>query len=106
MEHHRCQGHDGVDTDIPTRFEGMIVTKTAFGYVDHTIRKAIFMFFQIFAYALRPCIMKPGLVPFDRWMFLNWFVQFSFDGAMIAWCGPHVAWYFLISVLFAGSIHP
>merc|ERR1719210_890925 len=51
-------------------------------------------------------MMKPNLVPFDRWMFLNWFVQFSFDGLIVAWCGPTVVWYFLLSLLFAGSIHP
>jgi sphingolipid delta-4 desaturase len=106
MDHHRNQGIDDKDTDIPTYLEGFLITRTATGYVDHCMRKAIFMFFQIFGYALRPCILKPGLTPFDRWMACNWAVQFSFDGLMIAWLGPSAAWYFLFSTFFAGSIHP
>jgi sphingolipid delta-4 desaturase len=58
MAHHRNQGLWGTDTDIPTELEAMLVTRTATNYVDHTIRKTIFMFFQIFGYALRPMIMK------------------------------------------------
>lgn len=33
--------------------------------------EAIFMFFQIFAYALRPMFIKPDLVPFDGWVLCN-----------------------------------
>jgi len=106
MEHHRCQGHDGVDTDIPTWLEAKLITSTAFGYVDHTLRKLVFMFCQIFAYALRPCLSKPQLVPKDRWLCFNWAVQLAFDGSMMAWLGPKVMLYFLLSTFFAGSIHP
>eukprot|EP00971_Amphidinium_carterae_P339365 6477122-Amphidinium_carterae.1 len=34
--------------------------------------QAIFMFFQIFAYAFRPMMIKPDLVPKDGWIVLNW----------------------------------
>ncbi|CAE8721602.1 unnamed protein product [Polarella glacialis] len=102
----RYQGVDGVDCDIPTRLEGWLVTTTATGYWDHAARKVIFMFFQIFAYALRPVMVKPDLVTNDRWMLLNYAVQFSFDGLMAYWLGPRVVLYFLLSTFFAGSIHP
>lgn len=37
----------GVDTDIPTALEGYLITSTATCYVDHTLRKAIFMLCQV-----------------------------------------------------------
>jgi len=106
MEHHRYQGRDGIDTDIPTRLEGWLISDTATCYVDHTIRKAAFMFCQIFAYALRPMCIKPTLVPFDKWMLLNYIVQFGFDGLMAWIFGPKVLVWFIGSTFFAGSIHP
>lgn len=106
MEHHRYQGHDFVDTDLPSRLEGYIITDTATGYIDHTIRKAAFMFCQIFAYAFRPMLTKPELVPKDGWIIANWMVQLTFDGLMVAWLGPKVMLYFLLSTFLAGSIHP
>jgi sphingolipid delta-4 desaturase len=107
MDHHRYQGHDDKDTDIPTYLESYVVTDTACGYIDHTLRKAFFMFNQIFAYALRPCLLKPEMVPtHDPFLFLNWAVQIAFDGAMVYWLGPKVMLYFLFSTFFAGSLHP
>ena len=75
MEHHRYQGEDGVDTDIPTALEAWLITKTSHSYLEHTVKKAVFMFFQIFAYAFRPMCVKPSLVPKDSWIALNWAVQ-------------------------------
>ena len=75
MEHHRYQGDEGIDTDIPTELEAFLVTKTATSYVDHTLRKFVFMFCQIFAYAFRPMLVKPDLVPKDKWIVMNWAVQ-------------------------------
>jgi sphingolipid delta-4 desaturase len=106
MEHHRYQGDEGIDTDIPTELEAFLVTKTATSYVDHTLRKFVFMFCQIFAYAFRPMLVKPDLVPKDRWIVMNWAVQIAFDGAMVYLFGPKVMLYFLLSTFFAGSIHP
>jgi len=106
MDHHRYQGDMDLDTDIPTFLEGKFVTHTSFGYVDHTLRKAIFMFCQIFAYALRPCLLKPEVVPFGGWLALNWAVQLTFDGLMAYLFGPKALLYLLFSTFFAGSIHP
>jgi len=106
MDHHRYQGDHDLDTDIPTMLEGKLTTTTATGYVDHCLRKAVFMFFQIFAYALRPCLTKPEVVPFGGWLALNWAVVLTFDAALVMWLGPKVLLYFLLSTFFAGSIHP
>jgi len=117
MEHHRHQGTHGVDTDIPTALEAYLITGTSGSYVTHTAKKAVFMFCQIFAYAFRPMMVKPEVVPMDRWLLINWVSQLSFDGAMCYaaafWfpspVGGHwfnVMWYLLFSTLLAGSIHP
>jgi sphingolipid delta-4 desaturase len=106
MEHHRHQGLEEVDTDLPTWLEGLLITRTATSYADHTLRKAVFMFCQIFFYAFRPCLVRPDLTTFDSWVASSWLLQLSFDALMIAWLGPQVAWYFLLSLFFAGSIHP
>jgi len=107
MEHHRYQGHDGKDTDIPAPLECYCVSDTALGYVDHTLRKAVFMFCQIFAYAFRPMLVKPDLVPTnDPFLWLNWLVQIAFDATMVYCCGLKVMLYFLLSTFVAGSIHP
>ena len=39
--------------------------------------QAIFMFFQIFAYALRPMFIKPDLVPLDGWVLCNFLAPWS-----------------------------
>lgn len=106
MDHHRYQGQEQDDTDIPTRLEGYVISDTAFGYVDHTVRKAVFMFFQIFAYALRPMLVKPTLVPKDWWIVANWAAQLAFDLLVVLCLGPSAMLYLLLSVFFAGSIHP
>mmetsp|Transcript_103927 Transcript_103927/g.247361 ORF Transcript_103927/g.247361 Transcript_103927/m.247361 type:complete len:333 (+) Transcript_103927:55-1053(+) len=106
MEHHRYQGQDGVDTDIPTRLEGWFLTDTSTCYLDRTCRKAVFMFLQIFFYALRPTFVKPSLVVGDVWMVVNYIIQFSFDGLMVYLFGPKVMIWFLGSSFLAGSIHP
>ena len=106
MEHHRYQGADGVDTDIPTPLEAWLITGSATGRVDHACRKAVFMFLNIFAYALRPMLVKPDLVPKDRKIALNWAIQLSYDAALFAVGGRGALGYLLLSTFFAGSIHP
>lgn len=110
LEHHRYQGHDGVhtDADLPSWLECWLVTGTVIGgYWDHTLRKAVFMFCQIFAYALRPMFVRPDMMPSgDPGLVYNWIVQLSFDFLMMYCFGWRVIFYFLLSTFFAGSIHP
>jgi len=106
MAHHAQQGTDGIDTDIPTYLEAWLISGTATSYVDHTFRKFVFMFCQIFGYALRPMIVKPDLVPFDRWILLNWVVVLGFDVVILTCFGRSALLYLLLSTFFAGSIHP
>ena len=106
MAHHAQQGDDGIDTDIPTYLEAWLISGTATSYIDHTLRKFVFMFCQIFGYALRPMIVKPDLVPVDRWILLNWAVVLAFDAVILTCFGRSALLYLLLSTFFAGSIHP
>jgi len=111
LEHHKFQGHDDelhTDADLPSLLECHLISGSVVGgYVDHTLRKVIFMFFQIFAYAFRPMFIKPEMMPYnDPYFYMNWMVVILFDGLMIYCFGPKVMLYFLVSTFFAGSIHP
>jgi len=107
MEHHRYQGDHLFDTDIPSKLEAYLITESVFGgYIDHTLRKIVFMFFQIFGYALRPMFIKPDIVSIDRWLVLNWAICLAFDAAIVFTLGFNALLYLLVSTFLAGSIHP
>ncbi|KAI8895471.1 fatty acid desaturase-domain-containing protein [Globomyces pollinis-pini] len=96
MEHHTLQGSDGVDTDLPTKIEGVLFSSF--------IGKIVFCFFQILFYALRPMFVK--LQPFTSWHAINWVFQFSSMGAMIYFWGINPFLYFVTSTFLAGCFHP
>lgn len=106
MAHHREQGVDGVDTDIPTKIEAWFVTDTSTTYIGHTVKKAAFMFCQIFFYALRPCFMRPDMIVHDAMLAKNWIAQMSFNAVLVYFFGWNAYLYMLLSSFFAGSIHP
>ncbi|GAA5962978.1 hypothetical protein JCM21900_004330 [Sporobolomyces salmonicolor] len=96
IEHHKFLGEDGIDTDIPSRLE-LIVLRNVLG-------KAFFCTFQIFFYALRP-----GFIRYQaptRWIALNMITQFSFDVLVVKTLGWSSLLYFLLSSHMAGSLHP
>eukprot|EP00051_Salpingoeca_urceolata_P033387 m.20490 g.20490 ORF g.20490 m.20490 type:complete len:355 (+) comp6178_c1_seq1:152-1216(+) len=95
-EHHKMQGVDGIDTDVPTQFELCL-----FGSV---VGKLFFCINQIFFYALRPMFVRDQ--PLDRWSFLNMGIQGAFVGATVSWLGMGPVWYLLMSSYLAGSLHP
>jgi len=105
-KHHKFQGHDGIDTDIPSVLETVIFSTRSICYVDRVLRKFLFLFFQIFAYALRPVIQQPQFCVFDKWLALNWLVQCIFNFVMVYFFGFGIMYYFLLSTFFAASIHP
>jgi len=96
QEHHRYQGLEGVDTDLPTKLEGVLLSNV-FG-------KLFFATCQILFYALRPMIVKQQV--FTKWHAFNWATQFSFNAAVVATFGWGPIFYFLASDFMAGSLHP
>eukprot|EP00758_Cryptobia_borreli_P005063 Tbor_TRINITY_DN4719_c0_g2::TRINITY_DN4719_c0_g2_i1::g.16917::m.16917/K04712/DEGS; sphingolipid 4-desaturase/C4-monooxygenase len=99
-EHHRYQGWDGVDTDIPSSVETILFRST--------IGKFIFACFQIVFYALRPCIVRKIKISFPQVM--NWvvFIAVWYGLYMIfGWDRTSAAWgYTLLSTFLAGCLHP
>lgn len=96
LEHHRYQGVDGVDTDIPTAFEGRFFT-TPF-------RKLMWVFLQPFFYAIRPLYVNPK--PMQSMDFQNMLSQSVFLGLLYSVCGISSIGYLLMATLFGLGLHP
>lgn len=69
LEHHRYQGDEKLDTDIPTQLEAKLFC-TTFG-------KVVWMFLQPLFYALRPLFVRP--LPPSTTEIVNVVLQLSFD---------------------------
>ncbi|CAK7568584.1 MAG: sphingolipid delta-4 desaturase [Sporothrix epigloea] len=96
LTHHKSLGVDGLDTDLPTAAEALVL--------DSILGKAFFCTFQIFFYALRP--MAVMRIPFTKVHVLNVLVQGVFDLILVKTCGFQPLLYLLLSSFLAGSLHP
>ncbi|KAF9486257.1 dihydroceramide delta(4)-desaturase [Pholiota conissans] len=96
IEHHKFQGQDGVDTDLPTKLEIMLL--------NNVLGKVFFATFQILFYALRPTFVRSQRL--TRWHFLNIIVQVIFDYILVSTYGARPLIYLIMSSFFAGSLHP
>jgi sphingolipid delta-4 desaturase len=96
LTHHKALGVDGLDTDLPTKFEAI--------FLDSVLGKAFFCTFQILFYALRPMMVLT--LPFTGLHFLNLVVQLGFDAILVWSCGWNSLAYLIMSSFLAGSLHP
>ncbi|CCG84573.1 protein of unknown function [Taphrina deformans PYCC 5710] len=96
LDHHKHLGVDGIDTDLPTRFEAL--------FLQNVLGKAFFATFQIFFYAIRPMMVKA--MPFTMLHLTNLFTQLVFDYCLVSFFGWKSLLYLLLSSFFAGSLHP
>jgi len=96
MDHHKYQGDDHLDTDIPSPIEAKLLSNFP--------GKLVFLFNQTWFYAFRPLFVKPQ--KFTTWHAINFAIQFGFDAFVIKYWGLHCFLYLFVSVHFAGSIHP
>lgn len=94
--HHWDQGKDGIDVDIPTPTEA----NTFRGFIG----KLIWFLNQIFAYAFRPIFVKP--IKLTKWQIYNIIFQVAAMAIFLPFAGWSGLLYLLLSLLFAGSIHP
>ncbi|KAJ3337093.1 hypothetical protein HDU93_001666 [Gonapodya sp. JEL0774] len=100
MDHHRFQGVDGIDGDIPTELEAWLL--------DNFFGKLFFLTFQIFFYAFRPLIAAN---PISYRTPMNWYLSsVVFQAASMAlvwraWGWPAIL-YLLLSVFLGASLHP
>lgn len=96
LEHHRYQGVDGTDVDIPTAAEGKFFT-TPF-------RKFLWVLFQPFFYAIRPLIVSPK--PKTTYDYINIASQVVFVTAIYQTLGFFPIFYFLMATFFGLGLHP
>lgn len=96
LEHHRFQGVDGVDMDIPTLTEGRLVA--------NPLTKSIWVLLQLFFYALRPLFLKPK--PPGWWELVNLLAQLALDFAAVVFFGWRSLGYLLLSTFVGGGMHP
>ena len=69
IEHHKYQGDDEMDVDIPSRLEARLFTTT--------FTKFLWVLLQPFFYALRPLFLRPKSI--TSLEVLNFVVQLTFD---------------------------
>lgn len=94
--HHRYQGDEKLDTDLPTLLEAKLFC-TTFG-------KFCWLCLQPFFYAFRPLIvypMSPTLMEY-----INFIIQFTFDGLIWYFLGGKVLVYLLSGSAMAMGLHP
>jgi sphingolipid delta-4 desaturase len=107
MDHHRFQGVEGVDGDLPTDLEAMLF--------NNTFGKLLFCSIQIIFYAIRPkLVATPRTYRLPRtlkdWMFswytMNYGLQLAVMSVVVYYFGVNPIIYLAISVFMGGSLHP
>eukprot|EP00252_Welwitschia_mirabilis_P018006 TRINITY_DN40150_c0_g1_i1.p1 TRINITY_DN40150_c0_g1~~TRINITY_DN40150_c0_g1_i1.p1 ORF type:complete len:326 (-),score=46.94 TRINITY_DN40150_c0_g1_i1:182-1159(-) len=96
LEHHRYQGVDGIDMDIPSHAEGHLVR--------NTFSKIVWVLLQLFFYAFRPLFLNPK--PPGLWEASNFIVQLSFDVFLIVNFGWRSFAYLILATFLGGGMHP
>ncbi|KAJ7255248.1 dihydroceramide delta(4)-desaturase [Mycena rebaudengoi] len=96
LEHHKFQGQDMIDTDLPTQLELV--------FLNNVLGKVFFATFQILFYALRPGLVRAQQL--GRWHALNFATQLAFDFVLVSTFGWRPLVYLIASSFFAGSLHP
>ncbi|PIA45564.1 hypothetical protein AQUCO_01600042v1 [Aquilegia coerulea] len=96
LEHHRYQGVDGIDVDIPSHTEAHLLT--------NAIAKSIWVIFQLFFYAFRPLFVNPK--PPGLWEVTNLAIQVVLDATMVYFWGWKSLAYLILSTFVGGGMHP
>jgi sphingolipid delta-4 desaturase len=95
-EHHKYQGVEGVDTDLPSELEARLL--------NNFPGKLFFLSMQTWHYAFRPLFVRPQA--FTRWHLLNWVVQIAFIASTVHLLGWGPILYLLLCAHFSGGLHP
>lgn len=96
MEHHKFQGEDVVDVDIPTEWEGW--------FFDSTAKKVLWCFLQPAFYSLRPMFVNPKKP--TKWEFINIACTITFDAIIVYFYGISGLLYLFVGTLFGMGLHP
>ncbi|CAF0945653.1 unnamed protein product [Rotaria sordida] len=96
LDHHRFQGDEMYDTDIPTYLEVYLFSSR--------IGKFFFLLIMPFIYTLRPVFIFPK--PIHILEIINLIIILIFDGIMFYFFGYKTTAYFILSTILGLSIHP
>lgn len=96
MDHHKYQGIDGIDVDVPTVLEGKIF--------NNPLSKAFFVCFQILFYAFRPMFVNPKPPVLDE--LINAVIVLGVQAAVYFGWGPSAVAYLFLSTLLGTGLHP
>jgi len=96
LEHHRYQGDEIWDTDIPTYLEAKLFATT--------FTKFFWVILQPFFYTLRPLFVYPKTP--NKLEVINLFVQLGFDAVIWYYLGGHILVYMIVGTLMAMGLHP
>lgn len=95
-KHHWDQGKEHVDTDIPTYAEA--------NFFKGVLGKLVWSLNQMLFYAFRPLFVHP--IKLEKWQIYNIIFQVTAMAIILPFVGWAGLGYLLLSLLFAGSIHP
>jgi len=96
VEHHRNQGVDLLDTDVPTKVEAQLFC-TTFG-------KIIWLILQPLFYVIRPVLTYP--LPVSTWEIVNIVSQLIFDAIIYMLCGYRAVVYLIGGTIVTMGLHP
>ncbi|GFQ82436.1 sphingolipid delta(4)-desaturase DES1 [Trichonephila clavata] len=96
LEHHRYQGDERLDTDLPTRLEAKLFCTT--------FTKFLWVLLQPFFYTLRAFFVYPK--PPTTLEIINVIVQIAFDALVWYFCGARMIGYMIGGTLLAMGLHP
>lgn len=96
QDHHRFQGEDGLDPDLPTEWEAILF--------HNTFTKGLWMFCQPLFYAFRPFVMRPKAP--GQLEVINAVIQITFDLFIWYAFGPKAMGYLLLGSFLTMGLHP
>jgi sphingolipid delta-4 desaturase len=98
LDHHKHQGVDGVDMDLPTNLERNVI--------GSRFSKFIWITFQIVMYAMRPVIYGTNQLKWSHILAWNIAIQLVFNAIVWKLWGSGPLIYLSFCVLIAGGVHP
>ncbi|KAK3780102.1 hypothetical protein RRG08_036629 [Elysia crispata] len=96
LDHHRYQGDDEKDVDIPSRFETL--------FFNSTLLKFVWVLMNPWFYSLRPFFINPK--PMNTLEIANMAIQFPFDYLLYHFLGFKALAYLIIGSFMGTSLHP
>lgn len=96
LEHHRCTGVKGIDSDLLTPFEAKLFSTTFGKFCWVCLLPMILIFRQLFVNSR----------PLNRLEIINAAIQLIFDAFVVYFFGWRVLWYLIIGTILNSSLHP